>query len=275
MACGKSIQRYAPLILSLLISAPRVQAQESVPPPAPAPASTTKDATNPTAPSEDLFKTLDYPELQVVPRASERLLMEAEAERSNALYVNWQVTLASLATLASGVTSRGSYRSSSATQEEQDATNDVTTIATLVGASGLLAAVILPMTNPYGASLQKIRTIRGNDKKAQLMRERLAEETLERQASLANLLRYATVGLGFVLNMNLSNRVAKEKTLYPTTAAILSLLPLVFAPSQTLTWRKHQEYKRKIYTPVAGLGFNWNSQSASLEPQYILSWQFE
>ena len=51
----------------------------------------------------DILKSLDYPELQVVPRASERIRMEAKAEARNWWYVHWPMQLSAISTIGAGL----------------------------------------------------------------------------------------------------------------------------------------------------------------------------
>ncbi len=50
---------------------------------------------------------MGYPELQVVPRASERLRIEAKAEASQWFVQHWTFELSGLATLGVGLTASG------------------------------------------------------------------------------------------------------------------------------------------------------------------------
>lgn len=226
--------------------------------------------------SQDIFKSLDYPELQVVPRASERIAMEAEKEKDLPFLTNWSILVGSAATLNAGLMLKGSYRTDmDLTAKDKQEADDTATVAQLVGASGVLLAIGLPLFSSYGDQLGKIRAIKGTDKKAQLLRERMAEEVLERQARMMNVVRWASVGANFIASSALTGRADATKAKFAHIAVGLSLLPIFFPPPQIEVYRKQMEYKRKIYTPIASLDVfrsETSFQESSWSPGITLSW---
>src|SRR5258708_33900632 len=73
-------------------------------PPTPAPATSRKSEIS------EILDSMGYPELQVVPRATERLAIESKYEDSNVLIMHWPIELAGMFTLLVGVTSNGFLR---------------------------------------------------------------------------------------------------------------------------------------------------------------------
>src|ERR1700677_2836215 len=69
----------------------------------------------------EILDSMGYPELQVVPRASERLSMEAKSEDSNAAITHWPIEFAGLATLVVGISAKGNERSDLTPKETSDA----------------------------------------------------------------------------------------------------------------------------------------------------------
>lgn len=270
----KSVSLSALLFLNLVSQ--NGFAQAAAPPSftAPASASTAGAATTPSA-SDDLFKSLDYPELQVVPRASERMSLEAEAEKSNAWYVNWMILVPSVMTFYAANTVSGGYR----TEPPMDATqklqyDNTVTFAQIVGVTGATLSVVMPMMMGYRDGLERVRSIKGNDRRAQLMRERQAEEILEKQAAIMNLVRYGVGAASFVAASSLNGQTSEQNKKYTILSMGLSLLPFFLAPKAVEVNRKHQEYKKKIYTPIAALGFGYDRKDQSLYPEYTLNWTF-
>lgn len=225
--------------------------------------------------NDDLFKSLDYPELQVVPRASDRMVLEAEAEKSNAWYVNWMILVPSVMTFYAANTVSGGYRTEPPMDANQKLQYDNTvTFGQIVGVTGATLSLVLPMMMGYRDGLDRVRAIKGNDKRAQLTRERLAEEILEKQASIMNMVRYGVGAASFIATSSLNGQTSEQNKKYTILSMGLSLLPFFFAPRAVEVNHKHQEYKKKIYTPVAGVGFGYDRKDRALYPEYTLSWTF-
>ena len=222
---------------------------------------------------EDIFKALDYPELQVVPRASDRLRMESENEKKDWMTTNWTILVSSTATLFAAQSLKGSYRvNPPLSTEEQAFADDSTLIGTIVGASGIALALGLPYFNSYSSGFEKVKLVKGQDRKSQLLRERMSEEFLERQSSLMNVMRYASFAANFVASTRMQEKADSSKTKFAMISTALSLLPLVFTPNQVRVYRKHLEYKKKIYAPISSFDFHWDEGAQSWNPVYKLTW---
>lgn len=225
--------------------------------------------------ADDLLRNLDYPELQVVPRASERLVMEGEAERAAPYFVNWMISVPALATLSAVQMASGSYREDNPlTDREKSEADQIVNVARLIAGGGLVAGLALPSLWGYRDGVEKMRAVKDKDKKSLLLRERLSEEYLEKQSSVMTMVRYgfAVANLG-ALGAVANNARSQEKT-YLYIAGVVGLLPILFTPRQIDAYRKQQEYKKKIYTPVAGLGLNYSSLGRNFYPEYQLLWTF-
>lgn len=223
--------------------------------------------------SEDLFKSIDYPELQVVPRASDRLSMEAERERDAGVLANWPIITSSALTLYAGLTLKGSYRlEPPLSDKDKLAADDAALVGQIVGASGIAIAVGLPLLNSYGNHLARIRAIKGNDRRAQLLRERLAEEVIEKQARLMNIVRWSSVAANFLASSSMSGRAEESKAKYAQISALVAFLPVFFPPKQIDVHRKQEEYKKKIYSPVVSFDFIPQREVGKLLPTFTLSW---
>lgn len=224
--------------------------------------------------ADELLKSLDYPELQVVPSASDRLAMEAEGEKANWLYINWPVTLSSATTLMAANMVKGNYGKNVVTAEDQSRAENIVQVAQILGAGGLVLGLGLPVISSYGAGLAKVRAIKGNDRRAQLLRERLSEEVLERQAHYANLVRWASSSANLAISLAMMERADENQSKFAALAALASVVPMVLRPSQVVSYEKHQEYKRKIYSPVTDLDLLWDPSQGSWQPVTTLTWRF-
>lgn len=222
--------------------------------------------------TEDIFKSLDYPELQVVPRASERLQAEAQYEGQRGYLVHWPIVLPSLATLYLGLTASGDYESG-ATSDEKDDADLYSTTATMIGGFWVAATGFLTWSKPYRAGHNQVRKYKEGDKRSELYRERTAEEALESQAETMRTL----VRLSIISNFLAVAAVASSHDVSDGEVAIAGLLaftPLIFEHRHISTWDKQLEYKRKIYSPIASLGMKYDATTKNYNPQAILAWAF-
>lgn len=226
----------------------------------------------------DLVKDLDYPELQVVPRASDRLRMEARDEGRGWWYSHWPIQLSGLATLATATYGKNQIRSSSSNVSDQETfeaqANKVLLVGQLIGGGWLIGGVIWGLRKPYRTGLNEISKIQGKDLRSQLMRERLAEESLEAPAKLTAPVRYASVATNLAISLLMGSFLSDEGRVIAAGSAAFAFLPLIYDDPAVYTWEKHQEYKRKIYGPVSSTGLGIDRANNKLVPTATLTWNF-
>lgn len=225
----------------------------------------------------DILKTIDYPELQVVPRATERLHLEAQEERDNMISPYWAIQLGAIANIVSGMNSAGKYLEDKDGIVTQKAKEDNTIASqTSIAVGTIWLGVTWYANNRLGylGAQSTIRRVSGKDKKSEIFRERLAEEAFERPAKLAHFLKYAAVATNFVAAVYMDSSSGQDNPNYAAIAAITSLLPLFVDNRLEVNWEKHQEYKRKIYTPVMNWDFKYDQYARNIEPQLTLNWSF-
>jgi hypothetical protein len=215
--------------------------------------------------------TFEYPELMVAPRASERREMEARTEAESRWSRLAPLQVSALATLAAGIAQSGGV----------DARNDpgkrspIAGIA--VGGGWLAATLILSATyRPYESGSAEIKALPKGSPREQLVRERMAEESLERAASLGKRLKWisAATNLGAGIYM-MSN--AQDGTFAKTADAVamaLSLTPLIFPMRWELVACEQNEYKKKIYAPIAAAGALVEPLTGRPAPGLAISFSF-
>ena len=219
-----------------------------------------------------------YPELLVVPKASERLQMEADREK-NEILNGYELYLASVGvTMLSGVFSQ-------LNKDSRNPDNEKVNYLTMgVGAafSGVAAYLALSGT-PYLNADKLIKKMPADNEKLQLIKERIAEERIDEIARFNKRLRYFTsfaqIGLGIALMATSSvedhdedsdthRDIKNTNSIYAGGANIAAALFNIFLchPSETVSG-KQKEYKKKIYTYllpavykdgaglIAGIGF--------------------
>lgn len=224
---------------------------------------------------DNLFTSLDYPELQVVPRASERLQLEAQLEANGSWMAFWPFHLSAIATLYTGYALSGDYYSTTISASDKKRFDFMTQIATGVGVTWLAINSYYALSRPYMSEFKKIRSIAsGKDRRSELLRERLAEEALERPAKMIRILTWASFVTNFAANAVLYDWSTPGNNIYPVFGALASLLPFVFNHRYINNYEKHLEYKRKIYAPIAYVDFMKATEKSPLEPRMVVQWSF-
>lgn len=221
----------------------------------------------------NILNSMGYPELQVVPRASERLRMEAKEERGSWFVMHWPIELSGLVTLGVGLTSKGRQKEGLSADEKDDA-NTISTLTTAVGAAWLAGGLVLGGQKPYARGYRSLPKGTPKDERAALMRERLAEEALERPARVMRVLRHVSVLTNFSMNALSAVHVNDEGKVVAGVAAVLAFLPYMFEDHSVEVHEKHIEYKKKIYTPLKGASLHVDRETGKLTPMTTLAWTF-
>lgn len=221
----------------------------------------------------DIIDNLDYPELQVVPRASERLRLEAKDEESNFLFAHWPLQLSGLSTLGVGLMSSSMQRADLTETMKADM-KSVTTVTQAVGAGWLVAGLAMGIAKPYRSGLNRIASLNGKDERTLLLRERLAEESLERPARFIKPLITASVITNLSMNVLMGSYMTDQGRIIAGVSAVLAFLPAIFDDPVVVVYEKHLEYKKKIYGPVSSTGIGFDPRGKTYFPQMALTWRF-
>ena len=220
-----------------------------------------------------ILESMGYPELQVVPRASERLRMEARSENNSWFVTHWPIELSGLATLYVGLTSNSNLKGDLTNAQKDDA-KTISTIATAVGASWIIGGVAIGAQRPYYHGERRLKKYPGKDERSILLRERLAEEALERPARTMRILQTVAVITNLTAN-GLSIIYADDYgKMVAGVSVILSFLPLMFEDYNIHVYDKHIEYKKKIYAPLKSASVHYDPYSRTLTPVTNLIWTF-
>ena len=218
----------------------------------------------------------DYPELSVVPLASDRLQREKDADTREGIWTHSGfLAPATLSFIAgAGVLTDG-------TRSTGAASDGVLKAAPWVG-MGLgaiwwigVSAWIHP-SDFYGKGLEEISRLNGKSTRELLKRERMAEESLRRAGSLARRMKWLSFGSNLLSSGFLATSVKKGSwTLALAGAsAVGSFIPLFFSHRWELTEDLQQEYKKRIYAPVAGPTILMGPEGTSFVPGISLAFQF-
>jgi len=223
---------------------------------------------------DDILKGLDYPELQVVPRASDRLAMESQNERDYGWVAFWPYQVSSIATLLAGNRLRGNYKEDVVTDQQKKDSDNIGLTAMAVGVGGLGLSVFLIKSDLYGDSFKRIKAIKAGDKRGELLRERMAEEALEKPAHLINMLTTVSVVMNGVANLAIASQANGDVRAYAAVGLVASFLPWMFSNRYVDNWEKQLEYKRKIYTPLVGFDWQYHKNTGEFTPQLSANWSF-
>ena len=107
-----------------------------------------------------------------------------------------------------------------------------------------------------------------------LLRERLAEEAMQKPADLIRMLAYASTITNVIAAGGLIDTVNSDYNLYAGIAILTAFLPLIFKNKYTENYEKHLEYKRKIYAPVVFTDVYKPNAYAEWTPRFVLQWNY-
>lgn len=221
------------------------------------------------AADENLFTNLDYPELQVAPRATERLTQLAEMEDRNGPLLEWTMWTSGLVTLAAGLKHRGAYKEEFPSEVQKRDSDYASTAGILVGAGWITLGTYMGFKHWSAARLVEVKRIQVKDKRGELARERMAEEALEYAANTTSTLETLSVWTNLAASIYITSYATEENKVYGLLAATTSFLPWLFPNAYTINYKKHIEYKKKIYAPLVGVTVN-----NKMEPMMAWTWNF-
>ena len=206
---------------------------------------------------------LIYPELQVTPLASERLAIEARNEAKKGLSYYRAIQVSSSLTLLAGIfhflNPKEEYYGNVLNQKDTDANKSKAYAGIAVGGGWLAATFLLNRYyKPYRAGLKNVKSSvgvksRGLSRRQTLLRERISEEALKGASSISN----RVVWLSILSNMAASILMtgsSDEDTIAPIfsmLSAVTAWTPFVFKNHWGNVYSEHQNYKKRIYAPIA------------------------
>lgn len=200
----------------------------------------------------------DYPELLVTPSAGERVAEEAAKEKSSTWTGHIPLQVSALSTLLAGVVSSQSHGDIE-DDDKRDTAKYSALTAQMIGVGWLGTSVALGMMyKPYHAGEMALRKSKGSGKRDQLGREREAEEILSESASSYRKIKWLAVTSNFLAGMAVAGS-AEDKFAQATggIAALAALSPLLFPYRAETVDCYHQDYKKRIYGPLASLKFDF------------------
>jgi hypothetical protein len=223
-----------------------------------------------------------YPELLVLPRASDRVKMEAKTEVAENYKNFWPIATSSLLTLTAGIYSE-LYKNDGyvGTTQSNWTPDDVSRNAMLADAWGLawLGASYWMMKNytPYNSATKEVSSLAGTNANEQVIRERISEERMASAKRTGQLLTWSYALGNILICSNLSGKSTGGVSQFASVCAASSILPLVINTTWASVYDSQMDYRKKIYGSVASLSaspiFMANNRG-SLDPGLGLSLSF-
>lgn len=216
----------------------------------------------------------DYPELSVVPLASDRLVQQKETDRVEGWKTHANILFPASLTFIAGA---GLLADGPRAGSQSDLNGAAPYIGMGVGALWWVATTVwIHPLDPYGKGLEEISKNTGKSTRDLLTRERMAEESIRRAAKVARRMKWLSVvsNLAASALMGSAGKPDGFSNALAGISAVASLTPLIFKHRWEETEALQEEYKRRIYAPVAGPTLLSDPNGLSLSPGVSLSLRF-
>lgn len=229
---------------------------------------------------------LDYPELNVTPRASDRLQIEADKENAKTWLNLVPIQFSSLVTLSTGLAftekpqDGNTNQSGSASTANAPTPSYAKTVGLAVGGAWLAVTLALDMWyRPYESGFHDVNPMPRRTQREQLTRERFAETTIEEAATMGRRLMWAATATNLFASIYMLANAEKGSTGVALAAAAIpaALAPLVFQTHWQAVAAQQREYKKRIYGPISSLSVQpsiLSDTNGSLAPGMVLSLRF-
>lgn len=220
-------------------------------------------------------KEFEYPELLVSPSASDRLAGEAKNENKRRWSAHWAIQASAMTTLLAGVASSGDPGVPTKDGTETN-TKIAGTMAKYIGAIWLGTTGIMSATyTPYQTGMAGLKGMAQGTKKERLAYERRAEEALYAPSSVATIMKWTS----FLSNLAASALVMSSATqgstkLMGTIGILGSILPVAFEHDWNSVERYQNEYKKRIYGPLADVSVSIVPHNNVMAGMTSLSFEF-
>lgn len=220
------------------------------------------------------MKKYEYPELLVTPSATARLNKDAKSEDSDKIFTHTAIQTSSLILFIAGAIVVNDERLESQTEADTPMAKWAGFGAMGAGGSlNLLTGAMSAWYTPYRDGWNAVKGMPTDSKRVLLERERASEERLKNAAKLSQKIKWLSVGTNFLASIfviqstdNNLSRVAGA------LSAVAAFSPLMFTSKWENTFDQHQDYKKRIYGPVSGVGVLWDRKNRKLAPALTLSW---
>ncbi|MBC7396596.1 MAG: hypothetical protein H7333_04060 [Bdellovibrionales bacterium] len=225
--------------------------------------------------SQSAEANFEYPELSVVPLASERVDAEAMGERDRALQTQLPYLVPASASFLAGAVLLATGTKSDFNHDESG--KAAAWVGMGVGAAwwGLTLGVLNHL-DPYSQGSGTLSKLPAKNQREKLARERRAEEVIFQAGGLSRKLRWISIATNlfasaFMVGSSKDNNASR----YVATASLVAAFtPLLFAHHWDTVECQQRDYKRRIYAPVLGAALLPNPRGSEFSPGLTLALQF-
>lgn len=207
--------------------------------------------------SVSFAQELSYPELNVTPRATDRIKIEMKQEAGKAWSQHMAIQLSSIATLAAGAMGGSSIQEG----KEENGGDMAPTIAVAVGGAWLGATAWAAMSfRPYRSAYNRFKRMPYKTKRDKLTVERLAEEEINALRTMGKRIRWFSAATNLAASGYLLENLESESDAQIAAgfSALLALGPIFFKYHWEDVATEQEKYKKKIFSPVAMLPITKN-----------------
>jgi len=202
-----------------------------------------------------------YPELLVVPKASERLLKEAKLENDKAWTNHIPIQVSALTTLGAGMMAMNDNNKD---KNKKETAKGAGQLAVIVG-GGWIAGTVLTsaLYRPYRTCYATVKPSKPKDKRDALEKERAAEECLDAPARLSRKANWLSLLTNAAAGIYVASTVNEDLTkAVGGAAALAAFAPIMFSYHWQDVKEYHEDYKKRIYGPIVQSGFSYQGKLA-------------
>ncbi|MCB0421494.1 MAG: hypothetical protein KDD61_10895 [Bdellovibrionales bacterium] len=199
----------------------------------------------------DVLENLNYPELQVTPLASQRIIDEAKNERSDKWTTHWPIQASAVMTLVAAGQVKDKYQTG-ANADDIQRNKDAVKIGGLVGLGWIGTTLALSYYyTPYYDAYKATKRMPAGTKREQLAKERASESALKDADRFGAKLTWMSFATNLMASVNMAANTNDDGKVTAGLAVLLSATPLLFRYRWNTVAEEHDHYKKKIYGPVA------------------------
>lgn len=214
---------------------------------------------------------MSYPELNVSPRATERIRLEIKPEASKAWTSHLAIQVSGVTTLLAAAMSSSSLR------DDRPEANMAPTVGLAVGALWVGATAWAAMKyRPYRKASNRLRRFPYKTKRQKLIAERMAEEEINSLARFGRNMRWFSVLSNAAASGILLSGVEgdSDAQTFASISALVALTPLFFKSHWEQVADEQEKYKKKIYAPIAMMPLLHRNNLGGWDSGLALSYQF-
>lgn len=215
--------------------------------------------------------TYDYPELMVTPRASARLELETNKESTKRWTAHAPIQLSALLTTTAAMIQMSNKN------DAKDPNGYASLGGLAVGGTWLVGTLFLSaLYTPYSSGLEEIKALPSKTQREQLTQERYAEGAIQKPAFLGKRLKWISFGTNFVINLYMLTKAKGDTLSIPADLIALagSAIPIVFPYYWERIENEQEEYKKKIYAPIAHVTLFSAQNQTQVTPGLGLTFRF-